>query len=57
MQYILDLWLEAAIASLKYTDKPINAICYEIGFSDINNFIRKFKEKTNMTPQNFRNCS
>lgn len=57
MQYILDLRLEAAIASLKYTDKPINAICYEIGFSDINNFIRKFKEKTNMTPQNFRNRS
>lgn len=57
MQYILDLWLEAAIASLKYTDKPINAICYEIGFSDINNFIRKFKEKTNMTPQNYRNRS
>ena len=54
MQYVLDLRIDAAIASLKYTDKPVGVICFEIGFSDISNFIRKFKEKTGMTPQTFR---
>lgn len=56
MQYVLDLRMDAAIMSLKYTDKPVNVICFEIGFSDISNFIRKFKEKTGTTPQNFRLC-
>lgn len=54
MQYVLDLRIDAAIASLKYTDKPVGVICFEIGLSDISNFIRKFKEKTGMTPQTFR---
>lgn len=54
LQYILDKRLNAAKESLTYTDKSITSICYETGFSDLSNFIRKFKIKYGCTPQKFR---
>lgn len=54
MQYIINKRIDAAVTSLTYTNKSVKNICYEVGFSDINNFIRQFKKKTGLTPQSFR---
>ncbi len=39
---------------LRYTDKPIKEIAYEIGFEDIQTFSRFFKKMENSSPTDFK---
>lgn len=39
---------------LKYTDRPISEIGYEVGFNDIQSFSRFFKKKEGSSPSEFR---
>lgn len=39
---------------LKITSKLINTIAIECGFNSASNFIREFKNKTNITPKQYR---
>lgn len=52
--YVISKRINAAVHSLTYTDKSVKNICYEIGYSDINNFIRKFKAFSGLTPIEYR---
>lgn len=39
---------------LLYSDKNISEIAYELGFSDLSNFVRFYKANTGLTPNEFR---
>jgi len=52
--YIADLRIEAACRLLKETQKSIVDISRSIGYEDIQYFYRVFKNKTGMTPMEFR---
>ncbi|WP_416417290.1 AraC family transcriptional regulator [Paenarthrobacter aromaticivorans] len=39
---------------LERSDKPISAICYEVGFSNLSNFNRHFLKDAGETPRNYR---
>jgi len=39
---------------LRYTDRPISEIGYEVGFNDIQSFSRFFKKNEGQSPSNFR---
>lgn len=53
-QYLTLLRLKKAKQLLLTTNLPIYDICRKIGFSDINNFIRTFKDFYGKTPKKFR---
>ncbi|WP_300433967.1 AraC family transcriptional regulator [Christiangramia sp.] len=52
--YVIDLRLGHAARELTETDKSINEICFDCGFSNISNFNRSFKKKIGFTPSSFR---
>ncbi|MFY0642437.1 MAG: AraC family transcriptional regulator [Bermanella sp.] len=55
-QAILDQVRETiALEYLKTTNKPVNEIAYELGFTDPSNFGRAFKKWTGKSPGIFRN--
>lgn len=39
---------------LRYTDKPIKEIAYELGFEDIQTFSRFFKKMESLSPTDFK---
>jgi AraC-like DNA-binding protein len=39
---------------LRYTDKPIKKIAYELGFEDIQTFSRFFKKMEQISPSDFK---
>jgi len=53
-QYILDKKVEYISNELLTTDKSLLDIAIEVGFNDIRNAYRIFKNKTGYTPLNFR---
>lgn len=53
-QYLTLVRLNAAARLLTATNDTIIDISLACGFSDINNFIKCFKQKFNMTPNNYR---
>lgn len=53
-QYLTLLRLTRAKQLLLTTNLPIASVCSKIGFSDVNNFIRTFKEFYGKTPKKFR---
>jgi AraC-like DNA-binding protein len=55
VQYILQLKLHRAKAYLTSSDMPIKEIAYELNFDNPNYFYVFFKQKTGMTPKEFRN--
>ncbi|MCM4157796.1 AraC family transcriptional regulator [Gramella sp. AN32] len=52
--YVIDLRLGHAARELIETEKSINEICFDSGFSNISNFNRSFKRKIGFTPSSFR---
>ena len=46
--------MEKSKELLKTTNKSINEIASELGFSSANSFIRKFKAEINMSPGEYR---
>ena len=53
-RYINDLRINEAAQLLMKTDKGVEAIGYEVGFESFRTFLRAFKEKTGMTPSDYR---
>ncbi|MGM9987559.1 MAG: helix-turn-helix domain-containing protein [Bacillaceae bacterium] len=53
-EYINSIRLNRAANLLINTNAPILTIAYEVGFENISYFIKKFKEKYEMTPSHYR---
>lgn len=53
-QYILERRIKSAKIFLTETDKKISELSYECGFSSIYHFCRAFRNKTGMTPSEYR---
>ena len=55
LQIIQDRKMLEARRMLRYTDKTIKEIAYDLGFEDIQTFSRLFKKQESISPINFRN--
>ena len=53
-EYTNNLKFEYAEKLLKYTDFTVLQVCNESGFEDYANFLRRFKERTKMSPTEYR---
>ncbi len=53
-EYIINLRINEAKRLLITTKLSINNIAYQTGFLDTNNFIRRFRSRTEMTPLQYR---
>ena len=54
--YVQAVRLSRALNMLEYADKSVEAIGAEVGFANVNSFIRAFKAKYNKTPKEYRNA-
>ena len=54
LKVIQDRLMLEARRLLRYTEKPISEIGYEIGFNDIQSFSRFFKKNEGRSPSEFR---
>lgn len=52
--YIMDLRFNYAMNAIKFSDRPISKICYEVGFKSQAHFTRAFKAKYGHPPLYFR---
>ncbi len=55
MDYVIRLRLEKAQQLLKLTNKHVGEIAFEVGYESEQYFSRIFKQKTNITPTQYRN--
>ena len=46
--------IQKACELLMHTDQHVSSICYAVGFNNIANFNRRFREVRQMTPSEFR---
>jgi AraC-like DNA-binding protein len=53
-EFVNEVRIGEACKLLSRDDFNISQICYEVGFNNISNFNRKFKEITNLTPRHYR---
>ena len=53
-EFLNEVRIGEACKLLINNDLNISQICYEVGFNNISNFNRKFKEITNLTPKEYR---
>ncbi|SFL69328.1 AraC-type DNA-binding protein [Gracilibacillus orientalis] len=53
-QYVQYLRMEEVKTQLVETDKPIKAIVLDVGYKDVANFTRKFKNEIGITPGKYR---
>ncbi|QGQ94828.1 AraC family transcriptional regulator [Paenibacillus psychroresistens] len=56
-EYLMRLRIDKAKQILKQTDKSITDVAYDVGFENVNVFIRDFKKYTETTPLRYRNYS
>lgn len=54
-EYLLNTRITEAKMLLKGSEKTVKEVAFSCGFTSESNFIHAFKEKTNMTPGQFRN--
>ncbi|WP_245976853.1 helix-turn-helix domain-containing protein [Oceanobacillus arenosus] len=54
MKYLNEVRLEIAKKLLAETENDIASICFEIGFESLSTFYRRFKEFTDVSPNQFR---
>lgn len=57
LQYLINTRIYKAQELLKNTNMRVNEISREVGFKNYNNFIKQFKAKLGMTPNNYRNIN
>jgi AraC-like DNA-binding protein len=53
-EFVNEVRVGAACKLLMNNDLNISQVCYEVGFNNISNFNRKFKEIVNLTPKEYR---
>jgi AraC-like DNA-binding protein len=56
-QYLSQCRIANAKSMLIHTDASVQNIAIKCGFNDVNNFIRKFKEETGITPYKYKENS
>ena len=56
-QYLLRSRLRHAARRLADDDSPITDIAYDVGFSDLSNFVRTFRRAAGASPLKFRQAS
>lgn len=56
VKYIRDLRINRAKELLLHSQKQVQEIAYEVGYTDEKYFMRQFKAVENMSPTNFRNA-
>lgn len=54
IDYLINVRINTAKSMLRYTDKPVKEIAFEVGVDDAPYFNRLFKKKTDMTPLDYR---
>ncbi len=54
MEFVNEVRVGEACKLLANRDLNISQVCYEVGFNNISNFNRKFKEIINLTPKQYR---
>lgn len=54
LEYLHNLRIEKSKELLKNTNKSINEIANELGYSSANSYIRKFRQKLNISPGEYR---
>ena len=54
-QYILQVKMERAKASLSETTEPVSQIAFQLGFTDAHNFSNAFRKITGLSPSEYRN--
>ncbi|MBP3568705.1 MAG: helix-turn-helix transcriptional regulator [Lachnospiraceae bacterium] len=53
-QYILQVKMERAKASLSETAEPVSQIAFQLGFTDAHNFSNAFRKVTGLSPSEYR---
>jgi AraC-like DNA-binding protein len=53
-QLLSESRLRRAVQWLDHTNKPINEIARELGYTDAANFSRAFRRRTGLSPSDFR---
>lgn len=53
-EYIINTRLEKAEVLLTHSQKPVNAIAFDVGYSSASSFINVFTRKVGMTPKAYR---
>lgn len=56
-RHISELRTGKACELLAHTDKPVTEICHDVGYVNISNFNRAFRELRGMTPSKYRQLS
>ena len=56
-QYLLEYRLSKACALLRHTDEPVTGISQKTGFGQTSHFGKCFREKTGLSPSNYRKQS
>ncbi|GGB94231.1 AraC family transcriptional regulator [Marinobacterium zhoushanense] len=57
VEFVNSLRINRACDRLAHTDIPITDICFEVGFTNISNFNRRFMALKQMTPSEYRRLS
>lgn len=50
MDYVTELKINKAMELLMYGDRRIKDVAEEVGYSNVNSFVRRFKQVTGYTP-------
>lgn len=51
---LIHLRVTEACRLLRETERPVGQICWDVGFTNLSNFNRRFREVTSMTPREYR---
>jgi AraC-like DNA-binding protein len=54
LDYLIQIRLQKARELLRTTCMPVSEVAYEVGFADVNHFIKKFKKHLQVTPHKYR---
>jgi AraC-like DNA-binding protein len=54
IRFLNDLRLENACSLLKNAGVTVEQVCYEVGFKNVSNFTRQFRQLKGMTPSGYR---
>jgi transcriptional regulator GlxA family with amidase domain len=54
LDYLIQIRLQKARELLRTTCLPVSDVAYEVGFTDVNHFIKKFKKHLQVTPHKYR---
>lgn len=55
MDYLIRMRLEKACEKLVQTNQSVQEIASQVGFTNLSNFNRQFKQHFHLTPRQYRN--